>query len=60
MSTGAVLVMQRKITALELNDELVCVAFSKESSNEVKLLQCYWFVLGIRGIILSHHRMRND
>ena len=28
MSTGAVLIMQRKIAALELNDELVCVAFS--------------------------------
>ena len=31
--------MQRKNIALELNDELVCVAFIKESCNEVKLLQ---------------------
>ena len=35
---------------LELNNELVCIVFISESCNEVKLLQQYRFVLGIRRI----------
>ena len=40
--------MQRKIITLVLNEKIVNVAFSYESSNEVKILQWYWFILGIK------------